>query len=293
VKDKMMNKKYVSGWLTALGIATVSLGSLVAMTQPALADYKWVSGRNGSVPAGAVKAGSDNNDDLYICRTSLGNGKLHPQYKNCYVPYGSTNQAFTTYEVLVGNDNLRWVPWTGSIPQNSISGGRERNGDPLYVCRSRLPVGKKQLTPGKYSAVKKICYLPYGSGYYEDRAPEILVELVGSSPSISGEVTFTDVSKTSLQCQSLRVSLTSIEQLPPSPDDLIDIPWPMFAYSEPMSGDIKTGKCNYSIKAFSNDAGKKATIGVSGSQRNNVIIPTRKPIKMNFKAVLQEPPIVN
>jgi hypothetical protein len=50
-----------------------------------------------------------------------------------------------------------------------------------------------------------------------------------------------------------------------------------------MSGDIKTGKCNYSIKAFSIDAGKKATIGLAGAQNNNVTIPTRKPIKMNFK----------
>jgi Protein of unknown function (DUF3421) len=288
-----MNKKYLSTLVSTLGIAIVSLGSLVAITQPALAGYRWVTGRSGSVPTDAVKAGSDNNDDLYVCRTNLGNGKLHPQYKNCYVPYGSTNQAFTTYEVLVGN-NLRWVPLAGSIPQNSISGGRERNGDPLYVCRSRLPVGKKQLTPGKYSAVNKICYLPYGSGYYEDRAPELLVELAGSSPSISGEVTFTnDISQTSLTCQDLKVYLTSIEKSPPSPDSLLNIRSPIFEYSEPMSGDIKTGKCNYSIKAFSIDAGKKATIGVAGAQPNNVTIPTRNPIKMNFKAVYSERPIIN
>jgi hypothetical protein len=288
-----MNKKYLSTLVSTLGIAIVSLGSLVAITQPALAGYRWVTGRSGSVPTDAVKAGSDNNDDLYVCRTNLGNGKLHPQYKNCYVPYGSTNQAFTTYEVLVGN-NLRWVPLAGSIPQNSISGGRERNGDPLYVCRSRLPVGKKQLTPGKYSAVNKICYLPYGSGYYEDRAPELLVELAGSSPSISGEVTFTnDISQTSLKCQDLKVYLTSIEQLPPSPDNILNLIWPIFEYSEPMSGDIKTGKCNYSIKAFSIDAGKKATIGIVPRPTNNVTIPTRNPIKMNFNAVFLERPIVN
>ena len=284
-----MNKKYLSAWVSTLGIAIFSLGSLVAITQPALAGYRWVPGRNGSVPTGAVEAGSDNNDSLYVCRTNLGNGKLHPQYKNCYVPYGSTNQAFTTYEVLVGNE-LRWVPWTGSIPQNSISGGRERNGDPLYVCRSRLPVGKKQITPGKYSAVNKICYLPYGRGYYEDRAPQLLVELVRSSPSISGEVTLTDVSQTS-KCQDFKVYLRSIEQSPPIPDNILDIRLPIFDYSsEPMSGDIKTGKCNYSIKAFSIDAGKKASIsvaggGATGSQPPIINIPTRESIKKNFEVV--------
>jgi Protein of unknown function (DUF3421) len=279
-----MNKQYLSVWISTLGIAILSLGSLVTIAKPALAGYRWVSGKSGSVPEGAVRAGYDNNDELYVCRTNLGNGKLHPQYKNCYVPYGSTNQAFTTYEVLVGND-VRWVSWTGSIPQNSISGGRERNGDPLYVCRSRLPVGKKQLTPGKYSAVNKICYLPYGSGYYEDRAPELLVELVGSSPSISGEVTFTDVSQNSLKCQDFRVELVSIEKSPS--DSPISLLLPIFGYSESLSGDIKTGKCNYSIKAFSIDAGKKATISLQGTQLINVTIPTNNPIKMNFTPVFR------
>jgi hypothetical protein len=291
VKDKMMNKKYVSSWIAALGMITLSLGSLITITQPALADYRWVNGKSGSVPAGAVKAGSDNNDDLYICKGYLGNGKLHPRHGRCFVPYDGKEEAYRAYEVLVGND-LRWVPWAGSIPKNSISGGRERNGDPLYVCRSRLPVGKKQLTPGKYSAVNKICYLPYGGRYYEDRTPELLVELVGSSPSISGEVTFTDVSQTSLKCQDFKVSLVSIEKSIP-PDSLLNLRLPIFDYSEPMSGDIKTGKCNYSIKAFSIDAGKKATIGLAGAQPNNVTIPTGKPIKMNFKAVFLERPIVN
>ena len=285
-----MNKKYLSAWVSTLGIAIFSLGSLVAITQPALAGYRWVPGRNGSVPTGAVEAGSDNNDSLYVCRTNLGNGKLHPQYKNCYVPYGSTNQAFTTYEVLVGND-LRWVPWTGSIPQNSISGGRERNGDPLYVCRSRLPVGKKQITPGKYSAVNKICYLPYGRGYYEDRAPELLVELVRSSSSISGEVTLNNLDEYSTQCQDLKVRLVSTEKSPPPAGNNISFS-PIFDYSQPMSGDIKTGKCNYSITAFSEDAGKKASIGVSwgggemGSQPPIITIPTGESIKKNFEAVL-------
>jgi Protein of unknown function (DUF3421) len=171
VKDKMMNKKYVSGWLTALGIATVSLGSLATISQPALADYRWVAGKSGSVPAGAVRAGYDNNDELYVCRTNLGNGKLHPQYKNCYVPYGSTNQAFTTYEVLVGND-IRWVPWTGSIPHNAILAGYEPNGAFLHVCRANLRSGS---TPGKYSAITEVCYLPYGGKYTETRTFDILV----------------------------------------------------------------------------------------------------------------------
>jgi hypothetical protein len=161
--------------VSTLGIATVSLGSLVTMIQPALADYRWVPGKNGSVPPGAFKAGSDKGADLYICKTNLGNGKLHPQYRNCYIPYGSTNQAFTTYEVLVGN-NLTWGYLTVATPQNSIRGGSERNGDPLYVCASQINVGGKwELTPGKYSVVNKICYVPYGGKYYEASGKNVVI----------------------------------------------------------------------------------------------------------------------
>jgi hypothetical protein len=49
----------------------------------------------------------------------------------------------------------------------------------------------------------------------------------------------------------------------------------------------------YLDKAFSIDAGKKATIGLAGAQPNNVTIPTRKPIKMDFKAVFPERLIIN
>jgi Protein of unknown function (DUF3421) len=165
VKDKMMNK------LTALGIATVSLGSLLTITQPALADYKWVPGSNGSVPAGAVTVGNDGADPLHACKTNIGNGKLHSRFKRCYVPYGGREQEFTTYEVLVG-DSLRWVPMTGSIPQNAILAGYEPNGAFLHVCRANLRSGS---TPGKYSAITKVCYLPYGGKYTETRTFDILV----------------------------------------------------------------------------------------------------------------------
>jgi hypothetical protein len=52
VKNKMMTmkKKCLSNWLTALGIVALSLGSLMTMTQPALADSKWVDGKNSSYP---------------------------------------------------------------------------------------------------------------------------------------------------------------------------------------------------------------------------------------------------
>ncbi|WP_310422670.1 hypothetical protein [Chamaesiphon sp. VAR_48_metabat_135_sub] len=110
------------------------------------------------------------------------------------------------------------------------------------------------------------------------------------SPTISGEVTLNNL-EDSTQCQDLKVRLVSTETSPPPAGSNISVS-PIFDYSQPMSGDIKTGKCNYSITAFSKDAGKKASIRVSwgggsmGSQPPIITIPTRESIKKNFEAVL-------
>jgi Protein of unknown function (DUF3421) len=174
VKDKMMNKKYVSGWLTVLGIATVSLGSLITMTQPALA-HRWVAGSNGSVPAGAIQSGNDGADPLYVCKTNRGNGKLHPRYKRCYVPYNGKEQEHTRYEVLVGDD-VEWVPMTerGYIPDYAVIGAPYPGGA-FKVCRANLRSG---VTPGKYYPPHKKCYISYGGKEYWYSSGEILVEIV-------------------------------------------------------------------------------------------------------------------
>jgi Protein of unknown function (DUF3421) len=163
VKNKLTNNKHVSGWLTALGIAMVSLGSLLTIIQPALADYQWIPGSNGSVPILAIGVGNDNGNTLYVCRANNTNGKLHPKNRICYVPYGGKEQEFRTYEVLIGN--VDYVLLTGAIPQNAIFAGADRNG-PLYVCMTSL---KGMTMPGKYNAVNKACYVSYGGKEYEIR----------------------------------------------------------------------------------------------------------------------------
>jgi Protein of unknown function (DUF3421) len=153
----------------------------------AISNYQWVPGKNGSVPPGALKAGSDNGEDLYVCRITqpnvsggVVNGKLHPRFGKCYIAYGK-EQEFTTYEVLVGN-NLRWLAFGGGFPQNAIVAGSERNGVPLYVCRARLGSG---ITPGKYHPVNKICYVPYGGKYSDNRYGDILVSGLSEEQIVS------------------------------------------------------------------------------------------------------------
>jgi hypothetical protein len=154
----------------------------------AISNYQWVPGKNGSVPPGALKAGSDNGEDLYVCRITqpnvsggVVNGKLHPRFGKCYIAYGKKEQEFTTYEVLVGN-NLRWLAFGGGFPQNAIVAGSERNGVPLYVCRARLGSG---ITPGKYHPVNKICYVPYGGKSSDNRYGDILVSGFSEEQTVS------------------------------------------------------------------------------------------------------------
>jgi hypothetical protein len=96
------------------------------------------------------------------------------------------------------------------------------------------------------------------------------------------------------RCQDLAVSLTSIERYPAPPSDgpIRLTGNPLFNYSQSLSGDIKTGKCNYSITAFTIDAGKQATLTVNGGgdtatmrPLRTVTIPSSQPVKMNLNVV--------
>jgi Protein of unknown function (DUF3421) len=183
-----MNKKCLSNWLTALGIAVLSLGSLVTMTQSALADHKWVEGRMGFVPKDAVKAGWDGGD-LYVCsnyntktsslykgRPFYSSGKLHPKYGKCFTSYSGQEFGVTTYQVLTGT-RLRWVTLTGTMPPNAITGGTDDDGSRLYVCRAWFQFGDQRLRiSGKFNTNHDRCYVPYGGKEHASQYTQILID---------------------------------------------------------------------------------------------------------------------
>lgn len=74
----------------------------------------------------------------------------------------------------------------GYFPENAVSGGREANGQELYVCRAKM---NGYLTPGKLNPAYKKCYIPYGGKEHEFSKYEVLtgnfnwVILKGSVPS--------------------------------------------------------------------------------------------------------------
>jgi hypothetical protein len=116
-------------------------------------------------------------------------------------------------------------------------------------------------------------------------------------PVISGEVTFLDGKfyneKWRRQCTDIKVNLTSKGILPKPPNDgvTIRLDVPIFKYSQSLSGDLKTGKCNYSIRASRQYVGKEARLTFSGldggggdPSNPDVIVPSGL-IEINFDNV--------
>lgn len=261
----IVNKKYLSTWFSTLGIAIVSLGSLVTITQPAAAQPSgYCTHGNVSIPEdiGSVKA------TVLLKGDFDGDGKIDYFCKDIRKANSNGNKALEW--LLLGNGNTPIVAQTNNwcTHKNSrLSVVRKGGGHDKLLCSD---INTSWLRS-----------IPFDN------------PVVASSPSISGEVTLNLASEDSAQCQNLKVNLVSTEKSPPPPgNNVISISDPIFDYSQPMSGDIKTGKCNYSITAFYIDTGKKAFIRVSwggspmASQPPIITIPTREPIKKNFEAVL-------
>lgn len=154
--------------LKGLALITLCVGSMVAVIQPSLAGYQWVTGRNGYVPPGSVQGGFDG-ENLYVCTVGFSVGKLAPGHGRCYVPHGGREHGYNKYQVLVV-DRWQWVPLRSDLPFGAVVGGQD--GEPLYVCNA-VVAGK--WTPGKYPVSHDVCYVPYGGKEIAVRNFNVLV----------------------------------------------------------------------------------------------------------------------
>jgi hypothetical protein len=65
----------------------------------------WVPASGGNLGTGAVRSGRDGTGGpLYVGRAQINGtwtmGKVNPEHKTCYVPYGGKEHAITSYQVL-------------------------------------------------------------------------------------------------------------------------------------------------------------------------------------------------
>lgn len=149
--------------------ATITL-SLSSATST-LASPRWVTGRQGYFPSNAVRGGTDNGNTLYVCSVGFATGKLAPSHRTCYIGWGGKEHAYQKYQVLVGNNSVRWVRLTGALPRNAIVGARE-NGETGYVCSAKY---NGEWTPGKYFPSHDTCYIGWGGKEISIRDFYILV----------------------------------------------------------------------------------------------------------------------
>ena len=113
-------------------------------TRPLDSGSGWVSAKNGSIPAGAVKGGNEKapgSEDLYVCRArhmdGVHPGKVRPAFKGCDVPWGGKEFTIADYQVLTGE--FQWASSSeGSIPAGAVRGGREAPLDQMNCTYAAL-----------------------------------------------------------------------------------------------------------------------------------------------------------
>ncbi len=134
----------------------------------------WVTGRDGFAGDSPVWGGTDNQQDIFVCRAEhngeLIPGKLHTNYQKCYVAYGHKEHEYSRYSVLQ-QGGYWWEPLTGAIPSNAVIGGSDK-GEPLFIC---ISIVDGEWTTGKYLESHDVCYSPWGGEEHSNRELYILV----------------------------------------------------------------------------------------------------------------------
>lgn len=123
---------------------------------------KWVPASNGEVPAGAVVAGFEGNQTLYVGRAEVNNsiapGSINPQTKVCCCPWGGKNHKRAKYEVLCTPGQFVRIDDWNTLARGTPAGISEQ-GEPLYIGRNGMQNG--DLVSGKIQRSYFVCYIPY------------------------------------------------------------------------------------------------------------------------------------
>jgi hypothetical protein len=145
---------------------------------PTLEGTSWVAQTAGAYPEGALIAGNDNGNDLYVARAehegAVVPGKLLPAHNVAYIAWGEAEHAKEGYEVLVvPSASVSWVANSGgTIPEKAIPGGISEDGEVLYIGRAPH---EGTVTVGKVHPSHGVLYISYGGAEVSVAEYEILV----------------------------------------------------------------------------------------------------------------------
>ncbi|KAI3596950.1 carbohydrate-binding module family 12 protein [Moniliophthora roreri] len=122
----------------------------------------WIYNEGTNIPRDALSTGTEHDWTLYICRAPMEASNVFK--KGAVIGFGNDEIHLAQYEILVGDmRGLRWVGTSGKLnPDNlgarPIEGGREGDGNPLFVARGPH---KGAVHPGKAGPHLDGCRIPY------------------------------------------------------------------------------------------------------------------------------------
>lgn len=164
-----------------MGMMVKSLfaGMAFACLAAGQAQAGWVPAHNGSVVFGAEVSGMEaNGAPLFVCRARF-NGGLHPgkmrhSFRGCNIGWGGREHTLGAYDLVISNGGrLRWLPAAGGqVFQGAMVGGREANGQVLYVCRAFFNGGTHI---GKVRAGFRGCNIGWGGREHTVPAYQLLM----------------------------------------------------------------------------------------------------------------------
>lgn len=153
------------------------------------AEFAWVPAQDGFVPRGAVVGGNESNGErLFVCRAAYHGGfhpgKLRAAFKGCYFGAGGGEHMAPSYEVLVGGPGVWVSAHDGVVPPNAVAGGREGDGERLFLCRAAFEGG---VHGGKLRAAFQGCNISYGRKEHTIRQYQVLTLQPAAPPPGTAE----------------------------------------------------------------------------------------------------------
>ncbi|KAI0712432.1 carbohydrate-binding module family 12 protein [Earliella scabrosa] len=143
----------------------------------------WILVDGKNIPTNiAIPGGEEHGTPHYICRGfhegSLQIGKASPIFeKGGVIGYGHKEIHLPKFEVLVGDHRaVRWVDWEGRVdlgelPGRPVEGGREANGQPLFIAQAEH---NRAVVPGKCGPTLPKAFIPYAQDEKEEKRYRIL-----------------------------------------------------------------------------------------------------------------------
>jgi hypothetical protein len=163
----MKNKNLVLSVVRYLGrkksiLLLLLLTSSVISAERVLAE-QWIQASNGGRGSDPILAGERSYSNYYVCAGKTPNGlqagHLAQRQLICYVAWGNKYIEFTSYYVLQGSKNLRWIDRNMADPNRVINLDPE-GGIPTLICRHNNLPGK--VVGGDLR--NGICYTSWGNG---------------------------------------------------------------------------------------------------------------------------------